>query len=279
MFLLASEQRAMAAGSCSGGDASLDSEEQAFLGLINTYRSQQGLVMLAISSGLNRSSAWLVNDMGTKGYFGHTDSLGRSPWTRMGDCGNPTYGGENLAAGTERSSAASAFELLKNSPSHNAVMLSPEFRLIGIARQNVAGSAYGWYWATDFGNGDAAVEGCAATPATRTDGGSRRSGGCRCASRCEAAGFSGFSAGPGVAGCCARRSRRAARTDRSAGAGARSSHTRSDGVGGRCAVGGGVARKRCVRIRRRVGALGKQPGDPRILGVQGLASRAAAWHT
>ena len=98
----------------------------------------------------------MVNDMATTGRFGHTDSLGRDPWTRLADCGNPSYGGENLAAGTERSSAGSAFELLRNSPSHNAVMLSPEFRLIGIARQFVAGSPYGWYWATDFGNGDAA---------------------------------------------------------------------------------------------------------------------------
>ena len=106
----------------------------------------------------------MVNDMGTKGYFGHSDSLGRSPWTRMGDCGNPTYGGENLAAGTERDSAAAAFELLRNSPSHNAVMLSPEFRLIGIARQFVAGSPYGWYWATDFGYGDAPIEAAAPPP-------------------------------------------------------------------------------------------------------------------
>lgn len=103
--------------------------------------------------------------MATKGYFSHTDSLGRNPWTRLGDCGNPTYGGENLAAGTERASASAAFELLRNSPGHNAVMLSPEFRLIGIARQFVAGSTYGWYWATDFGNGDATVEATALPPA------------------------------------------------------------------------------------------------------------------
>ena len=103
--------------------------------------------------------------MATKGYFSHTDSLGRNPWTRLGDCGNPTYGGENLAAGTERASASAAFELLRNSPGHNAIMLSPEFRLIGIARQVAAGSPYGWYWATDFGDGDAAVEAEAPPPA------------------------------------------------------------------------------------------------------------------
>lgn len=147
-----------ALGSCSGGDAALDGEEQAFLGLINGYRSGRGLATLAISPGLNRSAAWMVNDMATTGRFGHVDSLGRNPWTRLADCGNPPYGGENLAAGTERSTASSALEMLRNSPSHDAVMLSPEFRLIGIARQFVAGSPYGWYWATDFGNGDAAAE-------------------------------------------------------------------------------------------------------------------------
>ncbi|MEP7215306.1 MAG: CAP domain-containing protein [Anaerolineaceae bacterium] len=132
--------------------------------MTNAYRVQHGLGTLAISTGLNRASAWMVNDMATKGYFSHTDSLGRDPWTRLGDCGNPTYGGENLAAGTERGSASAAFELLKSSPSHNAVMLSPEFRLIGIARQFAAGSTYGWYWATDFGNGDATVEAAAPPP-------------------------------------------------------------------------------------------------------------------
>ena len=161
---LGGSQPAQALSNCSGGDASTDGEEQAFLGLINVYRVQHGLTPLAISAGLNRSSAWMVNDMATKGYFSHTDSLGRNPWTRLGDCGNPTYGGENLAAGTERGPASSAFELLRNSPSHNAVMLAPEFRLIGIARQFVAGSTYGWYWATDFGTGEVTVEAAAPPP-------------------------------------------------------------------------------------------------------------------
>ena len=154
MTSLGGGQQAGALGNCSGGDAGLDGEEQAFLGLINNYRGQRGLRTLSISGGLNRSSAWMVNDMASTGRFGHIDSLGRNPWTRLSDCGNPSYGGENLAAGTERGSANSAFELLRNSPSHNAVMLSPEFRLIGIARQFSAGSTYGWYWTTDFGNGD-----------------------------------------------------------------------------------------------------------------------------
>jgi len=142
----------------------MDAEEQAFLDLTNVYRAQRGLGTLAISAGLNRSAAWMANDMATKGYFSHTDSLGRNPWARLGDCGNPTHGGENLAAGSERGSASAAFELLRNSPSHNSVMLSPEFRLIGIARQFAAGSTYGWYWATDFGHGEATVEAAAPPP-------------------------------------------------------------------------------------------------------------------
>lgn len=158
MVTVGGVQQARALSNCSAGDAALDGEEQAFLGLINAYRTQRGLASLAISAGLNRSAAWMVNDMATTGRFGHTDSLGRNPWARLGDCGNPTYGGENLAAGTDRSSASSAFELLRNSPSHNAVMLAPEFRLIGIARQFSASSPYGWYWATDFGNGDTPAE-------------------------------------------------------------------------------------------------------------------------
>lgn len=140
-----------AAGSCDVGDSSIDGEEANFLAIINGYRSQNGLGALATSASLNRAAAWIVQDMSTNGYFGHTDSLGRSPWVRIVDCGYPRAGGENLAAGTNRASAASAFELFRNSPSHNENMLVPEYRQIGIARIYAEGSKYGWYWATTFG--------------------------------------------------------------------------------------------------------------------------------
>ena len=140
----------------------MDGEAQAFLGLINSYRAQNGLGTLSVSPALTVDASWMANDLGTHGYFSHTDSLGRDPWTRAADCGYGSAGGENLAAGTDRSTAQGAFQLFRNSPEHNAIMLTAEFHEIGIARAYVAGSPYLWYWVTDFGRGGGAAPAAAA---------------------------------------------------------------------------------------------------------------------
>lgn len=149
-----------ASGSCDVADASIDGEEQAFLQLINNYRSGSGLAPLALDAALTRSATWMANDLATHASFGHTDSVGRSPWLRMPDCGVAWPGGENLAAGTNYSSAQTALSAWINSPSHRDVMLTADFKTIGIARVYREGSYYGWYWVTDFGyvaNGAAAA--------------------------------------------------------------------------------------------------------------------------
>jgi hypothetical protein len=91
------------------------------------------------------------NDLGVNGYFSHTDSLGRSPYSRAIDCGYPQGAGENLAAGTAWDTAQEAFTAWQNSPGHNANMLGSFYQQIGIARVNVPGSPYTWYWVTNFG--------------------------------------------------------------------------------------------------------------------------------
>ncbi len=96
------------------------------------------------------SAEWLSNDMASGDYFGHTDSLGREPYQRMGDFGNASSRrGENLAGGP--ASGQGAFDVWKFSPGHNDNMLRPGFRVIGIARVYNAASKYGWYWTTDYG--------------------------------------------------------------------------------------------------------------------------------
>lgn len=139
---------------CDVGDYSNDGEELAFLGLINDYRAQNGLGPLTISTNLNRASHWMSNDMGTNAYFGHTDSLGRSAYQRALDCGYPQGAGENLAAGTNWDTAQEAFTAWQNSSGHNSNMLGAFYQQIGIARINVPGSPYGWYWTTNFGATD-----------------------------------------------------------------------------------------------------------------------------
>lgn len=129
----------------------LDAEEADFLNRINVYRTENGLPPLTISTGLVRTAKWLSGDMAAKGYFSHTDSLGRDLTARLqafGVTGNTAWG-ENIAAGN--ADAAATFQQWKNSPEHDANMLRSAFTTIGIGRAQGA-APYTWYWTTDFGN-------------------------------------------------------------------------------------------------------------------------------
>ena len=142
-----------ALANCDVSDASIDGEEQAFLSLVNDYRAKNGAGPVSMDPALSRAAAWMANDLASSSRFGHTDSLGRSPWARMPDCGVGSPGGENLAAGTNYSTASTALNAWINSPGHRDVMIDPGFGTIGIARVNRPGSQYGWYWATTYGYG------------------------------------------------------------------------------------------------------------------------------
>ena len=142
---------AFALTNCTVADNTFDSEEAAFLVLINNYRAQSGLGPLVASTNLNRAASWLAVDMASKSYFSHTDSLGRNPSTRAQNCDYPSGAGENIAAGTVKDTAAEAFEMWRTSSGHNANMLTGGYTTIGIARYYLASSPYSWYWVTDFG--------------------------------------------------------------------------------------------------------------------------------
>ena len=136
----------------SAGPSPLDSEETAFVGLINAYRQQNGVVVLQVSATLTAASQWLAHDMATQNYLDHTDSLGRDFVTRLADFGysSATYMGENIAAGNV--SAQSTFTQWQNSPPHNANMLDGDYLALGVGRAYGGSSDYGWYWVTDFGS-------------------------------------------------------------------------------------------------------------------------------
>lgn len=129
----------------------IDAEEQGVLKLINDYRAQNGLGALRVSVALTRAADWMSADMAAKNYFSHTDSSGRDPFARMSAFGYSynTYRGENIAAGY--GDAARTFNLWRNSPSHNATMLNPNFKVLGISRAYSASTTYKWYWTTNFG--------------------------------------------------------------------------------------------------------------------------------
>ncbi len=96
---------AHALSNCAVDDLTVDDEEQAFLRLINDYRARNNAPALTISPALTRAATWMAYDLSTRSGLAHSDSLGRSPWQRMPDCGYAIPGGENLAAGTNRSGA------------------------------------------------------------------------------------------------------------------------------------------------------------------------------
>jgi len=131
----------------------LDSEESAFLTLINLYRDRQGVGQLIVALPLAIAATWMSADLVLRvkvaGDFSHLDSLGRDPFVRMcalGYCPN-TWKGENIAAGS--ATAAATFIQWRDSPGHNENMVRAEYTTIGIGRAQ--GGLYGWYWTTDFG--------------------------------------------------------------------------------------------------------------------------------
>ena len=140
-----------AAATAAPGDPVLDAEEKAFCTKINQYRAQNGRAALRVSVALTNASKWMSNDLATKNYFSHTDSLGRTFGTRLGAFGYAysTSRGENIAAGN--ATADSTFEQWRKSSGHNANMLSASYKVIGIGRAYSAASTYKNYWTTDFG--------------------------------------------------------------------------------------------------------------------------------
>jgi uncharacterized protein YkwD len=137
-------------GESAAAQSQLDPVEQEFMDILNEYRADNGLGAVIVDADIQEAAEWMSGDMGEKGYFSHTDSLGRSPWTRMCDFGycHNTWKGENIAAGYQ--TAQAVFNAWRDSPGHNANMLGENYRVIGIARVYTAGSPYGYYWTNDF---------------------------------------------------------------------------------------------------------------------------------
>lgn len=148
---------ALVASSDARAATDYDAEELEFLDLINAYRAGNGAGPLILSDDLAVAAEHHNRDMGTYNFFAHDTvqssyyPVGSEPWDRMAAEGYSyeTAKGENLAAGYE--TAEEVIAAWKASPSHNAAMLDPEYRVIGISRLNVPGSESGWYWSTGFG--------------------------------------------------------------------------------------------------------------------------------
>ncbi|MBW3632118.1 MAG: SH3 domain-containing protein [Chloroflexi bacterium] len=135
----------------SSADACVDSEEVAFLALINDYRAASGMPALSVSSSLSSAAAYHSIDMAANGYLAHTLLDGTTVEQNMANFGyqGGTHG-ENIAAGAE--TAAEVMQTWQSSTEHNANMLNGSFGTIGIGRAYDQGSQHGWYWTTIFGD-------------------------------------------------------------------------------------------------------------------------------
>lgn len=99
--------------------------------LINNYRLQNSLEPLDFEIHLEAASQWFAIDMYEKGYFDHTDSLGRDLGARLTAFGYPvnTWRVENLAIGSD---PVQVFDAWVNSPGHNVNLLNASIGNVGL---------------------------------------------------------------------------------------------------------------------------------------------------
>lgn len=148
-----------ATGGADADATALDSEELAFLVIINDYRASYGTGPLATCTSLSRASQGHSEDMRDHDYFEHDGLNGSKAWDRSclacfeKGCGNlQTTMGENIAAGN--ADAPATFEQWRTSTTgHNEAMLNPDYNFIGIGRA-LGGGTYGSYWTTVFAGAD-----------------------------------------------------------------------------------------------------------------------------
>lgn len=108
----------------------LAEEQRQIVALTNVARREKGLPALAVSSKLDLSSQYKADDMAQKNYFAHVrEEKSLASWLKDA---NYKYqvAGENLAVGF--SSAEEIVKAWKNSPTHYANLIDPEFKDLGV---------------------------------------------------------------------------------------------------------------------------------------------------
>lgn len=136
--------------------ATIDSEEQNFVNLINDYRKNLGRTELKISKSVTNGSEFFAQDFAdhpdNANVQLHIDTTGNAPEER-----GQKYGyyflAENMGWGYE--TAQGMFDAWKASEGHKENMINSGARTIGIARVHKPGATKGgdsteWFWVADF---------------------------------------------------------------------------------------------------------------------------------
>ncbi|MGP3688704.1 CAP domain-containing protein [Streptomyces sp. IBSNAI002] len=121
-------------------------EEAAVVTLVNQARAQAGCGPVRANPPLAGLARAFSKDMAARGFFGHTDPDGNSPWERAAKAGLPGLAGENIARG--QGDAEAVMKAWMDSPDHKANILNCEFRTLGVGAHFAAG---GPWWTQDFG--------------------------------------------------------------------------------------------------------------------------------
>lgn len=129
----------------------------ALLDRINVVRAAHGLHRVAPSLQLRGAAQRHSVDMLQRNYFAHTSPTGSSVYSRIVGSGFVSgytwIGGETLAWGTGSLAGAHATVYAwMHSPEHRAILLSPQFRWVGISREcgGYHGYANACVWTADW---------------------------------------------------------------------------------------------------------------------------------
>ena len=125
-------------------------KEQQLLDMVNQYRATKGAGKLVLNLALKQSSEWLSTDMLAHNNLSHTDSLGRTPDTRLTNCGftNSLGYGENIAEANP--DPAVILKLWQSDVPHDTILKDPEYNVAAVSfEQNISGTDS--YWTMDFG--------------------------------------------------------------------------------------------------------------------------------
>lgn len=136
----------------------LDTAELKMFNDINAYRAANGLPALRLSSGLARPTMWASLDSAQRGFSpsNHIDTRGMGPAQRAAFCSGYTgrigeindYGWGSQYAGSN----TAALAWWKQSPGHNALLLSRDYTTMHVSRAYIGVNAeVRCHWTVSFG--------------------------------------------------------------------------------------------------------------------------------
>jgi uncharacterized protein YkwD len=139
----------------------LDQDERWVADNINAYRIQNGRAALRISTPLARPVMWSSLDSARRGFApaNHIDSRGMGPAQRAQFCGGYTgpigeinyWGWGGGPNGNYNGSGPAALAWWKNSPPHNALLLSTQYTTYGVGFAYLGVNKERGFWTVMFG--------------------------------------------------------------------------------------------------------------------------------